>query len=93
LLYYSKLVVAHDSGIMHIANALDCNLIALYGPTDFTRTRPIGKNVKIIFSKNKYFCAMYNFKNSEFDLPYPDSMKNITVEIVLNVVKEFLNDK
>ncbi len=33
-------MVAPDSSLMHVAAALEVELIALMGPTDFTRTRP-----------------------------------------------------
>jgi ADP-heptose:LPS heptosyltransferase len=34
-------VVANDSGIMHISDALETSLVALYGPTDNARTRQL----------------------------------------------------
>lgn len=39
----SKGLICHDSGLMHVANAIGKPLIALYGPTDFNRTRPLGR--------------------------------------------------
>jgi len=82
LLYFSKIVVANDSGIMHMANALNCYLIALYGPTDYTRTRPLGKKSRILYSKTDCFCKMYNFSGNEIKLldEYPTCMDGITVE-------------
>ena len=93
ILYYSKLVVANDSGIMHIANALDSNLIALYGPTDYTRTRPLSKNSRILFSKTDCFCKMYNFSGDESKLleEYPNCMDGITVEAVMVEVNRIIN--
>ena len=44
LLAQAALVICHDSGIMHLANALNVPLIALYGPTDYIRTRPLRQN-------------------------------------------------
>jgi heptosyltransferase-2 len=44
----SKGLICHDSGLMHVANALDVPLLALYGPTDYNRTRPLGKQSHVI---------------------------------------------
>ena len=45
----ASLVICHDSGIMHISNALNIPLIALYGATNIKRTKPLGKT--LILSK------------------------------------------
>lgn len=44
----SKGLICHDSGLMHVANALDVPLLSLYGPTDYSRTRPLGKQSHVI---------------------------------------------
>ncbi len=44
----SALLVCNDSGLMHIAVAMDTPVIAIYGPTDYTRTAPLGKKHIII---------------------------------------------
>lgn len=92
LLYYSKAVVAHDSGIMHMANALQCHLVALYGPTDYTRTRPLGQNSVILYSKTDCFCKMYNFQGNEGELleQYPDCMDEISVNDVYEELKKVI---
>lgn len=90
ILGHAKLIIAHDSGIMHLANALNMPLIALFGPTDYMRTRPLGFNSHILYSKNEHFGKMYHFKNSEEHLaknvPRYACMSGITVEDVLNKV-------
>lgn len=86
-------VVANDSGIMHMANALGVDLIALYGPTDFTRTRPLGKKSRILYSKSKCFASMYNFTGNEILLAqqYPDSMDYISVDDVFDLLTGLVN--
>ncbi len=95
ILYKSRLTICHDSGIMHIANALKRPLIALYGPTDFSRTMPLYKSSRVIFSKNKCFSKMYGFQFSENELnkKYPDyyCLSGITINQVMNEVKKILN--
>lgn len=47
LMSYASLVVANDSGLMHIAAALQKPLVAVYGSTDPGHTPPLSKNHKI----------------------------------------------
>lgn len=34
-------MISNDSGLMHVANAFEVPLIAIYGPTDYNRTAPL----------------------------------------------------
>jgi len=91
----AAVVIAHDSGVMHISNALGANLIALYGPTDYTRTRPLAKSSHILYSRNECLAALYNFGPSEIELAkrYPDyylSMSSITVDDVIKKIEEIM---
>lgn len=94
LVSLAEIVIAHDSGIMHIADALDKKMVALYGPTDYARTKPLGESVKFVFSKNECFGAMNYFATDEISLAkkYPDSfcMSGISVEDVMTEVKALL---
>ena len=87
-------VVAHDSGIMHLANAMSVPLVALYGPTDHTATRPRGQRNKILFSKTPAFAVMYRSSKSEKKLaekyPNHEAMANISVDQVMCAVDEIL---
>jgi len=87
-------VVAHDSGIMHLANAMSVPLVALYGPTDYTATRPRGKRNKILFSKTPAFAVMYRSSKSEKKLaekyPNHEAMANISVDQVMCAVDEIM---
>lgn len=44
LLKSASLVISVNTGIMHLASALECNLIALHGPTSHKRWGPLNKN-------------------------------------------------
>ena len=84
---YSKceVVISTDTGPMHIAAAMGCPVVALFGPTAPWRTGPYGKGHSVI--REEMQCSPC-FKRRCSDLT---CMKNITVEKVLDRVKEHLN--
>jgi len=43
-----SLFVTNDSGLMHLASALDVPLVAVFGPTDPQTTSPLGKNSRLV---------------------------------------------
>jgi heptosyltransferase-2 len=49
LLELSSMVVSNDSGLMHIASALNIPLIAIYGPTTTAFTPPLSEKAKTLF--------------------------------------------
>lgn len=94
LLRYSICVVAHDSGIMHLANAVKTNVVALYGPTDYTRTLPPSKFIFPLFSCTDSFAVMYNFGPGEKELnekfPGFTAMDGISVKDVFDAVVQVI---
>jgi ADP-heptose:LPS heptosyltransferase len=87
----ARLVLSHDSGIMHLANALGKPLLALYGPTDFNRTGPRG-NARVLFSPHSTRGAMSGFAitERELSLQYPDNacMRELPVaEVLANLIE------
>ena len=97
LLSNAASVIAHDSGIMHLTNALEIPLIVLYGPTDYTWTMPKGKHTKILFSKTEAFAVMYKKGKSERQLAeeYPNhvAMSGIGIDDVFNALKEVIESE
>ena len=93
----AQLVVCHDSGVMHLADALAKPLIALYGPTDYTRTRPLKPTSHLLFSKTPHFAAMYNFKTTESKLVAQglghEPMQGIRVKEVVQLIEKILQSQ
>ena len=49
LLALADVVISNDSGLMHVASALNKNLIAIYGSSDPNFTPPLSDQAKIIY--------------------------------------------
>ncbi len=94
ILKSASAVVANDSGIMHISDALETSLVALYGPTDNTRTRPLSASSKILSSQNDCYCNCYAFKSSEDSLieKFGENycMKDITPTDVISTLESMI---
>ncbi|MCK4235571.1 MAG: hypothetical protein KAX38_00535, partial [Candidatus Krumholzibacteria bacterium] len=48
----ASLTICNDTGIMHIAGAVGARCIALFGPTDPSRWKPVGENVTALRSND-----------------------------------------
>ncbi len=96
LLQHASLTICHDSGVMHLADALGKDLIALYGPTDHTRTRPLKETSRILFARGELFGLMYDEQYSEKQVAEMnqnnEAMKGIdpgeVVRMALPILKE-----
>jgi heptosyltransferase-1 len=84
----AKIVISNDSGPIHLAVALKRPVVALFGPTDPSKTGPYGwgrnKNLKVI--KTDVPCSPCFKKKCK----NPLCMRGISVERVLEEVREFL---
>ena len=90
-------MIPYDNvGVMHLANAFQKPLIALYGPTDYSRTAPIHINSHMIHSLNECWAKMYNFNERESNLAkhYKDyhCMSGISGQDVLSTIKSILKN-
>ncbi len=95
ILKNASAVVANDSGIMHVAEALETPLVALFGPSDYTKIGPLSASSKVLYSQNDCYCNFYAFKESEdslldkFDEDY--CMKDITPSNVILTLESLLD--
>jgi lipopolysaccharide heptosyltransferase II len=83
----AKVVVANDSGPMHLAAAVGTPVVAFFGPTDPGRTGPTGVPAEVL---DRYvFCSPCYLKVC----PYRhECMTEITVEAALEAVERVLDE-
>jgi len=79
-----SVVVGNDTGPLHVAAALNVPVVALFGPTDPQRSRPLTPDSKVLYSNPDcgpcYKRCCRNLK----------CLKNITVDQVLNEVRRIV---
>lgn len=83
----ARVVVANDSGPMHLAAAVGTPVVAMFGPTDPGRTGPTGSPSVVL---DRYvFCSPCYLK----ECPYAhECMREIAVEDVLGAVERLLRN-
>jgi heptosyltransferase-1 len=86
LLREMDLVIANDSGAMHLAAAFDRPVLALYGPTDPVRTGPYGGKCRVL--KGKLRCQPCFKEHCRFR--DNSCMATITPEAVIGTAVEML---
>jgi heptosyltransferase-2 len=85
LLSRARVVIANDSGPMHLAAAVGTPVVAFFGPTDPGRTAPTGAPSRVL---DRYvFCSPCFLK----ECPYGhECMKEITAEEAFRAVEELV---
>ncbi|AWK14502.1 ADP-heptose--LPS heptosyltransferase RfaF [Candidatus Fukatsuia symbiotica] len=82
-------LVSNDSGLMHIAAALDKPLVALYGPTSPDFTPPLSKKAKVIRLTTGY----HKIRKGPAAQGYDQSLIDITPEQVMTVLNQQLSSE
>ena len=89
LLKSAIVVISVDTGIMHLASALRCNLISLHGPTFANRWGAL--NVNSISLQGALDCSPCLNLGFESDCNQNSCMKRISVKDVVKAFKKFVS--
>ncbi|MBI5048547.1 MAG: lipopolysaccharide heptosyltransferase II [Deltaproteobacteria bacterium] len=85
-----NLIVAHDSGPMHLASAVGVPVISIFGPTDPREYYPLSPNSYYFWNVENIKCAPC-YKDGEFpDCQNPICMNAVTVEQVYQKIGELI---
>ena len=95
IIKHARLLVCHDSGLMHIGNAHRTPLVALHGPTDLVFTEPKASTSRVIRRSLPCIPCMRNFAKTEAealrDCPIDvQCMRDLSVEEVYRACREML---
>lgn len=88
-----RVFVSNDSGLMHIAVAMQTPVVAIFGPTSITRTRPYTDKAEVIFDPERHSLLKYPFTTTSAKLDAragQQCFERITVDQVFAAVKKQL---
>jgi lipopolysaccharide heptosyltransferase II len=89
-----NLLVCNDSGLMHVAVAVGTPVVAIYGPTDFRRTAPLGERHKVIRHELPCSpCFKLEGDASVQSCSHHDCLMTITPAEVLGAVRGLLEER
>ncbi|MGO9613803.1 MAG: glycosyltransferase family 9 protein [Dissulfurispiraceae bacterium] len=88
LLSLSDIYVGNDSGITHLASAVNGNVIVIFGPTDPLRWKPLGNKVRVINSDS--VCAPCGDERSR-KCWEPKCLLNLPVERIYKEIKSMID--
>lgn len=87
VLHRSQAVLSTDSGPAHLAAALDVSTLVLFGATDWHRTKPAGRRVKVL--THDVFCAPCLKRSCYRDVPM-ECLTEISPEKAATQLLDFL---
>ena len=92
---YGRLFVSNDSGLMHLATAVNVQTIGIFGPTNYVRTSPYSKKNRVVRKEMSCSpCHLYPFVSEKLSSKCKtiDCLVEIEVEDVLNQIEELVQD-
>jgi ADP-heptose:LPS heptosyltransferase len=81
------LLVCNDSGLMHVAVAVETPVVAIYGPTDLRRTAPLGARHRVV--RHPMACSpCFKLEGDEqvHLCPHHDCLNTITADEVFHEI-------
>jgi len=82
----AKLSISIDTGIMHLASVLNCNLIAIHGPTSPKRWGPLSSKAHFVYlNKSCSPCISLGFESK---CTNNICMTDITLKDITNIIEE-----
>jgi heptosyltransferase-2 len=80
-----RLLVTGDSGPMHVAAALGVPLVAVFGPTDWRETAPVGEAHRL--ERQPVYCSPCGLRECPID---HRCMRRVTVDRVSDAALDLL---
>lgn len=83
-----SVLICNDSGLMHVAVAMQTPVVAIYGPTDYRRTAPLGK-IHTMVRKLDIICSpcfRLEGDSQVTSCPHQNCLNTIEVDEVLEAV-------
>jgi lipopolysaccharide heptosyltransferase II len=86
----ARLVVCNDSGLMHLAAAMNTPLIAIFGPTPVEELKPLTANSVIVWKGQDLECAPC-YRDGVFpDCGHRACLQRITPQEIFELARRFL---
>ena len=82
---YCSYFISNDSGLMHTADALNIPLIALFGPTLITKSRPVNKDSHVL--TGELACQPCQYTQDFSECKDNQCLKLITVDNIIDYMK------
>ena len=82
--------VANDSGLMHLASALDIRTLAIFGPTDPVKNRPLRGGT--VIHRLGLDCSPCSREIATFQCPHHDCLKTLGVDQVMTALTRVLDN-
>lgn len=82
-----KVFIGNDGGLMHLANAVNAKIVAIYGPSLYSKWGPLGSNANEISVELPCRPCIKGYQNqipNSCEIISHSCIKNITVKRVLN---------